>query len=401
MTPAMASGALPAVGDQQVLGQQRAPTSSSVVSCSPGRARRTTIEPLRPETSNACSGWPSGEHDVVGDVDGQRDRPHARLGEALLHPVRRGPRGVDAADDPGDVAVAARRGPAAARRRRARPGSRGRRRRSTGEGGRVAEGAAGGVAVLAGDAAQAEAVAAVGGDVDLDDLVLEAEQRDRVVAGLERAEDLLVALEPLLQHDDAVVVLAEAELAGGADHPVADVAVGLARRDGEAAGQHRAGQDDDDEVADGEVEGAADDALRGAVGQPLAVLADVDLAPADGLAVLLRLLDQLQHPADDERAGDVAAVQPLLLQADPDEAGGDVAAGRPRRHVDVVAQPGDRRAHQISIPNCAPKRTSPSTMSCMSCDAVAQHQRRARCPSRRRTRCSGRGRCRRPAAPCG
>ena len=55
--------------------------------------------------------------------------------------------------------------------------------------GRVAEGAGGralAVPVLAGETAQREAVAAVGGDVDLDDLVGEAEQRDGVVAGLHR-----------------------------------------------------------------------------------------------------------------------------------------------------------------------------------------------------------------------
>ena len=52
------------------------------------------------------------------------------------------------------------------------------------------------------------------------------------------------------EHDDAVVVVAEAELALGADHAVGDVAVGLARGDVEAPGQHGAGQDDDDEVAD-------------------------------------------------------------------------------------------------------------------------------------------------------
>ena len=64
------------------------------------------------------------------------------------------------------------------------------------------------------------------------------------------------------QHQDARVVVADAELADRADHAVGDVAVGLARGDREAAGQHRAGQRDDDEVADGEVVRAADDAAR-------------------------------------------------------------------------------------------------------------------------------------------
>ena len=49
------------------------------------------------------------------------------------------------------------------------------------------------------------------------------------------------------------------------------------------------GRTHDDEVADLEVVGAADDLLVLALGQHLAVLADVDGAPADRLAVLLRL----------------------------------------------------------------------------------------------------------------
>ena len=110
-----------------------------------------------------------------------------------------------------------------------------------------------------------------------------------------RSPGLLVDLEQP-QHDDAVVVVAEAELAGRADHAVGDVAVGLARRDREPAGQHRAGQRDDDEVADGEVVRAADDPL----GVP-----SVSLWPCSptstwhqriGLAVLLRLLHRARAP---------------------------------------------------------------------------------------------------------
>ena len=87
---------------------------------------------------------------------------------------------------------------------------------------------------------------------------------------------------------------------GGADHPVGDVAVGLARGDLEAAGQHaRRAATTTTRSPAAKLCGAADDALRlaGAVG-----VADVDLAPADGLAVLLRLGSERQHPADDERA---------------------------------------------------------------------------------------------------
>ena len=45
------------------------------------------------------------------------------------------------------------------------------------------------------------------------------------------------------QHDDAVVVVAHAQLAGRADHAVRGAAVGLAGGDPEVAGQHAAGQD--------------------------------------------------------------------------------------------------------------------------------------------------------------
>ena len=129
------------------------------------------------------------------------------------------------------------------------------------------------------------------------------------------ATDVLAGLAGVgRQHDDAVVVLAEAELAGRADHPGGEVAVGLAGADLEAAGEHAAGQHRDDEVARREVVGPADDALRlaGAVG-----VTDVDGAPVDGLAVLLRLRLHREHPADHQRTGDLAAgaVDRLELEA--------------------------------------------------------------------------------------
>ena len=93
----------------------------------------------------------------------------------------------------------------------------------------------------------------------------------------------------------------------------------------EVAGQHGAGQDHHDLVADGEVAGAADDLLRlaGAVG-----LADVDRAEADRLLEALQLLDG-QHLADDQRALEAGAelLDGLDLQAGGDELGLDVAAG--------------------------------------------------------------------------
>ena len=158
-----------------------------------------------------------------------------------------------------------------------------------------------------------------------------------------------------------VVVVAEAELAGGADHPGRDVAVGLARGDLEPAGQHAAGQHDHDEVAGREVVGAADDALRlaGAVGG-----ADVDGAPVDGLAVLLRLRLHREDAADHQRAGDVVAglLDRLELEPELGQPGGELLGGDVGREVHVVADPGDRGLHraQSSVPKAEEKRTSPS-----------------------------------------
>ena len=164
------------------------------------------------------------------------------------------------------------------------------------------------------------------------------------------------------QHHDAVVVVAEGELALGADHPVGDLAVRRPRGDLEAAGQDRARQRDDHEVAGDEVAGAADDAADAAAGG-----ADVDLAPADRLLELRELLD-LEHAAHDQRAVDAGTdrLDRLDLEPGADEAGGDVAAGLARGDLDELAQPRQRRAHQASTPNASEKRTSPSTMSRMS-----------------------------------
>ena len=102
-------------------------------------------------------------------------------------------------------------------------------------------------------------------------------------------------------------------------------------------------------------------------------LADVpaDATGADIAAALVRVgLEEEglhgEHASDHEGAGQVTAVQALLLEADPHERSGDVGAGRVRRDVRQLTQPGQGRVHQISIPNCWEKRTSPSTMSCMS-----------------------------------
>ena len=90
--------------------------------------------------------------------------------------------------------------------------------------------------VLASDTTHREAVAAVRGHVDLEDLFAQPQPGDNV--GTDGRN--LTVREVLRQHDDAVVVLPQSEFARGADHAVRDVTVGLARGDLEVAGQDRA-----------------------------------------------------------------------------------------------------------------------------------------------------------------
>src|SRR5262249_61113518 len=83
-----------------------------------------------------------------------------------------------------------------------------------------------------------------------------------------------------VEHDDAGMVVAHAELAPGDDHAVGVVPVRAPGGDGEPTRQLAAGQYHRDEVAYGEVGRAAHDLLRvaGAVGRP-----DVDRAEPDRL----------------------------------------------------------------------------------------------------------------------
>ena len=125
--------------------------------------------------------------------------------------------------------------------------------------------------VFAGDAADRERVPAIGRDIDLDGEVVEAQQRHGFGAdhGIETEAR---------EQQDAVVLLTHAELAGRRHHPVGHVAVGLSRGDGKRPREHRARKRDDDLVTHGEVVRSADDA-------PGFDLADIHLAPVDGLAV--------------------------------------------------------------------------------------------------------------------
>ena len=169
------------------------------------------------------------------------------------------------------------------------------------------------------------------------------------------------------ENDDAVVVLAEPELALGADHAVGHVAVGLARGDLESSCEDRAWQRDDHEITFGEIARSADDSAHA---RSLGVAVSgthLHLTPADRLLELRELVDRT-HETDDERAGDIGAeVFDLLeLESDGDQPLTDCLGRLVRGDIDVVPQPGQWDAHQTSMPNCVVKRMSPSTISRMS-----------------------------------
>ena len=195
---------------------------SSVVSRSPGAARRTTIAPDSRARSYACSGCPSSSMTELVTSTARLIGAHAGQDEPALQPGRGGRGRVQAGDGAGDEAVAAGRVLDAHRvavlRRRHVDQARVGERQPEGGGG------------LPGDAAHRELVAAVRRDGEVEHLVAQREQLDDV--GPERRSPV--------QHEDAVGVVGQPELGGGADHPVGGVAVRPAGGDPEVAGQHGA-----------------------------------------------------------------------------------------------------------------------------------------------------------------
>ena len=169
------------------------------------------------------------------------------------------------------------------------------------------------------------------------------------------------------QHHDPGVVVAEAELALGADHAVGDVAVRLAAGDREPARQHRPGQRDDDEVAGGEVARAADDpALAGVSAWPLP-------SPTSTRQNRIGFLNSVSSVTSSTRpttSGPVSPSPTVRISSTSSPArtrcSAIVSTGSVGGDVDVLAQPRQGDAHQTSDPNSRVNRTSPSNMSRMS-----------------------------------
>ena len=138
------------------------------------------------------------------------------------------------------------------------------------------------------------------------------------------------------------MVVAEADLVLGEDHPARGLAAELALVERLVEDrQERAGQRDRDGRAGLEVPRAADDLARVA-------LPHVDLAHAQPVGVRMRL--DLEHAADEEAADVAVDVRhadvdhALHLDGRREQPVGDLL--RSRVDGDVLAEPGERRAHQ-------------------------------------------------------
>ncbi len=297
--------------------------------------------PGEPVAIEAMDGLTGLQHHVVGDVDGQRDRPHSGQLNPPRHPPRAGSVGLDAGHGQGHEDRAG----------RSLQADRisGLDRLGHGAGHRVGEAHVNGLGRLPGQPTDGQAVSAIRGHRDVQHVVPEMQHGSGVLPGLEIG---------LAQHDDPGVVLAEPEFFGRTDHAVRHVPVRPAGRDGGPSGKHRTRQRHHDDVAVLEVVRAADDSAR--FGLP-----DVHGTPADLLAVRVLFHLVRQHGPDHHRAGDVGAgrFDRLHLQPGSNQAIGQLPAGQLLRQGGVLAQPGQRRPHRAPPRSERLKRTSPSTMS--------------------------------------
>jgi hypothetical protein len=262
------------------------------------------------------------EHDVVGDVDHVVDRPHAGEGQPLREPRGRRPdrdlhraaHEAGAADRVLDVDGEARRGVALVAGRR-RLGNREREA----EVGRE----------VAGDADDAHRVRPVGGDREIEDDVVQAE--DPAHVGAEHGAGI--------QRQDAGVVLPQAQLLGGTEHAVGDLAPDLAALEREPARQRGPGRGERHDHARGDVGRATHDARL--------PRAEVDVRELELVGVGVR--QDGEDPRGDD-AGDVAPglIDRLDLEPEVRERVGDLGD----RGVEgrEVADPGERSPHAGTFP---------------------------------------------------
>ncbi len=184
---------------------------------------------------------------------------------------------------------------------------------------------------LARDALVTQKVGPVGGDVDDEPGVGEREHVEQRCPGRGVGGEL----------EDAVVLLAEAELAGGAEHPLAHDAADRARLDAESLGPRHLGAEPGERIAlpRRDVGRAADDGEGWAA-------AVVHLGEADlgGLGIGMRT--DLEHPADDERRElGVQRLDGVDGGAEHRKTRGDV--GRVEVAAEEVLEPAEGDVHRI------------------------------------------------------
>ena len=106
ITPAMAIGPFASViNNVSVSSAASRPSSNNSVS--PLRARRTTTASFNTARSNACMGWPSLDHHIVGDIHHRIDRTQPGAAQTLLHPRGRLRARIHTANDATEITRAA------------------------------------------------------------------------------------------------------------------------------------------------------------------------------------------------------------------------------------------------------------------------------------------------------
>jgi hypothetical protein len=336
------------IGDEQVVGIE--PTGGPVKGAQnlTGRCPPHDDRAVQAVGVIGVQRLPELEHHVVGDVHCQRNRTHPGQVHAPLQPFRRSGRWIKSAHAPRDEDVA----PLRVEDLHPMPGS---IRCRDGEAGGIEEIQSVRRRSLASDPAHGEGIAPIRGHRNIEHLVTEFEHGPRIGTRVHRQWGI-----GRVQNQDPFVGLADTELPGRADHAVRDVAVGPTCGDRNAPAQHRSWQGDHNQIAHGEIVRPADDPPRFGFGH-------IHLAPADRLAVLLRLVEEFQDATDNHGSGDVGdPLDRLHLESGAHQAGCHQAPGLPRWQRDVLTEPRQRDPHQSSIPNGTVKRTSPSTMSRMS-----------------------------------
>ena len=196
-----------------------------------------------------------------------------------------------------------------------------------------AEGAEAGGGEIARDAAYGQGIAAVGRDPDFD-------------GGIIKVGDCGVGLPgggAGGEFDDAVVILAQAELALADQHASAFHAADFTDLQGQAGGR-------DDGAGRGEDGGHAG-ACVGRAADDLGFGAGADIDAADAEAVRIGVFGGFDDPGGDERGqGCRGIVDALHFQADPGERVGDLRQAGVG--VEVVPQPGEGELHPAT-PSCS------------------------------------------------